>query len=325
MFQVLDFGPGEAISLHVGPDSVGLPPEGIVRWVDLENATREELTLLRDRFNFHPLSIDDCGQFDSRPKLDEFREHLFVVTQGLRAVGDRLESLDISELHTFIGNRYLVTVHSAVHDAIGQVWKRCSQAPSPLGRGPDFAYYLIADAITDLCFPVLDRVSEELSEIEDRVLRTPKKEDLERTFELRRLLAAMRKVVAPQRDILSRLARHESTQISERTALYLRDVAEHLSRLTESIEVNRDLLNNSIEGYVSATSMRTNEIMKSLTLLSAVFLPLTFVVGFFGQNFEELPGAPNWTQSPALAWSVVAFCALTPVVMMVWFRAKSWL
>jgi magnesium transporter len=325
MFRVLDYGPNEQVSVRDGSDAVAPPPLGVVRWVDVEDPTGDELAQLRERFNFHPLSIGDCARFDSRPKLDEFRDHLFVVTQGLTCNGGTARELGVSELHAFLGERYLVTVHTNAQEAVSQVWNRCALNPSPLGRGADFAYYLVASALTDLCFPILDRVSDELSEIEDRILDNPKKPDLERIFELRRLLATMRKVIGPQRDTMALMARQEAVQISERTGVYLRDVAERLSRLRESIEMSRELLNTSIEGHLSATSIRTNEVMKSLTLLSAVFLPLTFIVGYFGQNFEALPGVEHWTQSRGLSVGVLCFCLLTPPAMLAWFRAKQWL
>jgi magnesium transporter len=124
---------------------------------------------------------------------------------------------------------------------------------------------------------------------------------------------------------MAMLARRGDARISERTSLYFRDVYDHLARLTESVEANRDLLGNVIEAYMSSVSMRTNEIVKYLTLLSAVFLPLAFVVGFFGQNFENLPGFRNWVGSDALMWVMIAICVGTPVAMVTWFKRQGWI
>jgi magnesium transporter len=132
-------------------------------------------------------------------------------------------------------------------------------------------------------------------------------------------------VLSPQRDTLAMLARRGDPRISERTSLYFRDVYDQLVRLNESIEANRDLLGNALEAYLSAVSNRTNEIMKYLTLLSAVFLPLAFVVGFFGQNFDDLPGFPHWMQSRTLMHAMIATCVLTPIGMYTWFRFRQWL
>jgi magnesium transporter len=149
--------------------------------------------------------------------------------------------------------------------------------------------------------------------------------DLNRIFELKRRLVLMRKVLSPQRDTMVMLARRGDPRVSERSSLYFRDVHDQLVRLNESIEANRDLLGNALDAYLSAVSNRTNEIMKYLTLLSAVFLPLAFIVGFFGQNFEDLPGMPHWTQSDALMYLMFALCLATPLVMFIWFRVRRWL
>ena len=135
----------------------------------------------------------------------------------------------------------------------------------------------------------------------------------------------MRKVLSPQRDVLGLLSKRGDPRIAERTALYLRDVYDHLVRINESIEANRDLLGNALDAYLSAVGQRTNEIMKYLTIMSAVFLPLSFVVGFFGQNFDNLPFLKDWVHSDRLMWAMIATCLALPLGMLAWFRHKRWL
>jgi magnesium transporter len=189
----------------------------------------------------------------------------------------------------------------------------------------DFVYYLVADGIVDDNFPILDRIADELDELEDSVLARPRADDLHRIFELKRHLVAMRKVLSPQRDVFGLIAKRGDPRISERTAFYLRDVYDHLVRINESIEGNRDLLGNALDAYLSAVGQRTNEIMKSLTILSAIFLPLAFVVGFFGQNFDNLPFLRDWVHSDRLMWGMIATCVATPVAMISYFKGKGWL
>ena len=135
----------------------------------------------------------------------------------------------------------------------------------------------------------------------------------------------MRKVLSPQRDVLGLLAKRGDSRISERTAVYLRDVYDHLVRINESIEANRDLLGNALDAYLSAVGQRTNEIMKYLTIMSAVFLPLAFVVGFFGQNFDNLPFFRDWVHSDRLMWGMIVTCVVVPATMLTWFKRKNWL
>ena len=182
-----------------------------------------------------------------------------------------------------------------------------------------------ADGIVDDNFPIIDHIADELEELEDAVLSSPQRADLQRIFHLKHHLVAMRKVLSPQRDVLGMLAKRGDSRVSERTALYLRDVYDHLVRINESIESNRDLLGNALDAYLSAVGQRTNEIMKALTLMSAVFLPLAFVVGFFGQNFQDMPGFHDWTTHDGLMWVMIGACIAIPITMLVWFRLKRWL
>ncbi|HWO11744.1 MAG TPA: magnesium transporter CorA family protein, partial [Polyangiaceae bacterium] len=336
MFRVIDLDPQGKLSVREQVRQVGVPDEGMLRWVDLQG-DGESLDLLRDEFCFHPLAIEDCRVFDQRPKLEEYSDHLFLVTQsfdareargaadapavdaatrgepGLPAGGEPAprapgepgplihgahapspgvdrsgragSGVQLYELHAFLGKNYLVTVHSGEIAALEQVWRRVIANPPLLERGVDFVYYLLASRLVEANVPILDAVTDELEELEDRVLSTPERRDLSRIFELKRQLVMMRKVLSPQRDTIVMLARRGDPRVSERSALYFRDVHDQLVRLNESIEANRDLLSNALDAYLSAVSNRTNEIMKYLTLLSAVFLPLAFIVGFFGQNF----------------------------------------
>ena len=323
-FRVLELDATGTLHVHDGSDRATPPPLGTFRWVDLAEADSASLELLRERFQFHPLAIEDCAHLDQRPKLEEYGDHLFLVTQGFTCPGLRVKELELHELHAFLGERYLVTVHAGGVDALEGVWRRVSGNKSPLERGVDFVYYLIADSLVDSNFPILDRIADELEELEDVSLENPKRSHLQRIFELKRHLVAMRKVLSPQRDTMAMLSRRGDARVHERTALYFRDVYDHLSRINESIEANRDLLGNALDAYLSAVSNRTNEIMKRLTIMSAVFLPLAFVVGFFGQNFDNLPFHTDWVHSDPLMLAMIVICLGMPLGMALWFRHKRW-
>jgi len=324
MFRVMELRDGR-VDLSEGTDRVGRPPDGVARWIDLRHQDEAQLELLRDRFDLHPLALEDCAHLDQRPKMEEYLDHVFLVTQGFSAVGEKVQELVLQELHAFLGERYLITVHVEQVAALEEVWTRSAGEPRLLERGVDFVYYLVADGIVDDNFPILDRIADELDELEDAVLARPRTEDLHRIFELKRHLVAMRKVLSPQRDVFGLIARRGDPRISERTAFYLRDVYDHLVRINESIEGNRDLLGNALDAYLSAVGQRTNEIMKSLTILSAIFLPLAFVVGFFGQNFVDLAFVRDWVHSDRLMWGMITICLATPMVMIAWFKGKGWL
>jgi magnesium transporter len=324
MFRVIALQDGRA-EVSEGAERVAPPPPGTLLWIDLRGQDAPQLQLLRERFGLHPLALEDCAHLDQRPKMEEYRDHLFLVTQGFASRGEKVRELELQELHAFLGERYLVTVHQEEVAALEEVWARVAGDPAQLERGVDFVYYLIADGIVDDNFPILDRVADELEELQDSVLATPRREDLQRIFELKRHLVSMRKVLSPQRDVLGLLAKRGDPRVGERTALYLRDVYDHLVRINESIEANRDFLGNAVDAYLSAVGQRSNDIMKQLTILSAIFLPLAFVVGFFGQNFDNLGFVRDWVHSDALMWSMIALCLATPVGMIAWFKHKGWI
>jgi magnesium transporter len=169
-FRVIELGPGGHLEVFEGPEHVRRPPAGVALWIDLRAADAETLELLREKFDFHPLAIEDCAQFDQRPKLEEYRDHLFLVTQGFTCLGARVEELELHEVHAFIGDRYLVTVHADEVPAMEGAWKRVATDKRPLERGVDFVYYLIADAVVDSNFPILDLIADELEQLEDKVL-----------------------------------------------------------------------------------------------------------------------------------------------------------
>ena len=325
VLRVMDRSPDGKLTVQESPAKLHPPPEGTLRWVDLTDAGADLLERLRTGFDFHPLAIEDCRQFDQRPKLEEYRDHLFLVTQGFSCPSEHLSKMTLHELHAFLGATYLVTVHADTLPAIDETWQRVLSNPNALERGVDFIYYLIESRMVDGNQPILDRITDQLEELEDSVLGRPDKRDLAQIFDLKRRLVMLRKVLSPQRDTVAMLARRGEGRVSEQTSHYFRDVYDQLVRLNESIEANRDLLGNALDAYLSAVSNRTNEIMKYLTLLSAVFLPLAFVVGFFGQNFESLPGFPHWTQSEPLMHFMLGLCAFTPVVMVAWFRYRDWI
>lgn len=228
------------------------------------------------------------------------------------------------EVHAFVGRGYLVTVHEQTSAPLEAVWRRVAGEGALLRRGTDFVYYLVADALCDSNFPVLEDLSDVLDSIEEAVLSRPASKHLHRIYQLRKALVNMRRVLSPQRDILALLSRHGGDQqgiIQPTTGPYFRDVFDHLVRINEGIESGRDLLGNCVDAYLSAVGQRTNEIMKQLTLLSCVMLPLTFITGFFGMNFEMLP-TRSW---PVFIGALALMFVMLPAGLVAWFRHKRWL
>lgn len=319
MFRTMTVGPDGPVKVEEGDAAVAPPPEGTIRWIDLSAQDPGQLRLLQERFGFHPLTIEDCLQFDQRPKLEEYGAYLFVVVHSFTSLIKDICGLEPLELHAFLGKGYLVTVHTGDIDPRTKVWARAAGDPALARRGADYLLYLVVDAMVDTDFVLLDTISDALDEIEETVTTRPQETDLHRVFALRRTMVMMRKVLSPERDVFAMLAKRGHETLSEKTSLYFRDVYDHLVRIYESIDSTRDLLGNALEAYRSIISQRTNDIMKQLTILSAIFLPLTFVTGFFGQNFTGLPFGNN-----ILMFVVVIACIAIPLGMLGWFWYRKW-
>lgn len=289
-----------------------------IRWIDLVRPDEATLRELAQRFNLHRLAVEDCLHLDQRPKLEEYPGHQFLVLQSFACPPDQLRQLAMTEMHFLFGADWVITVHAEESEAVHAARRRIEEdAAGTIGRGPDFVVYLVADALVDQNFPVLDAFTEELEELETEVFAQPNRQQLQRAFKLKRDLVQVRRVLSPQRDVVSLLARRVAPMVQERTALYFRDVYDHLVRVYEQLEAARDMLANVMEAYLSVVANRTGEITKQLTIFASIFLPLSFLVGFFGQNFEVL------SRREFLVLMLTATAAL-PLAMLYWFRRRGW-
>lgn len=289
------------------------------KWIDVEGPTAEKLAPLAQRFGLHPLAVEDCLHFDQRPKLEEYPNHLLLVMQGLHLPSRDVAAVEVLEMHFLLGPDWLITVHDTASAAVAAAAKRMNADPGgTLGRGADFAVYQVADALVDTHFPLMDLLADELEELETDVFARPDPSQLQRIFELKRMLVVVRRVLSPQRDVVLSIARGGLPFVQERSKIYFRDVYDHLVRLYEQIDAARDLLGASMEGYLSVIANRTNDITKQLTIFATIFLPLSFVTGFFGQNFEVL-------SNRGFFWLMLGTILLFPIALVLWFRRKGWI
>ena len=300
-------------------DEALLAAEGL-KWIDVQAPDEALLGRLADRFSLHRLEVEDCLHLDQRPKLEEYPGHHFIVLQGFDMLGDDCDSLEMHELHLMLGPDWLISVHEKAAVAVEAVHRRVSAEPkASFGKGVDHLAYLLADALADRSFPLLERLSDEIEKLEERIFTEPPSAQLmRRAFELKRILVHLRRILSPQRDVVGLLARPGLPMVQERTTLYFRDVYDHLIRIAEQIESGRDLVGNAVDAYLSVMANRTSDISKQLTIFASIFMPLSFIVGFFGQNFELL-------NRPFLFWSMLAAIVAIPALMLRWFRRRDWL
>lgn len=292
------------------PSNVGKTASGFV-WLDVSAPTEDDLAWLARTYAFHPLAIEDCRHFNQRAKVEAYPDYLFLSLSAIRRHDSELVP---QEMEAFLGADFLITVHRDAHDALTQAryhWKANLRA--------DFLLYLIADHIVDTYFPLLDEIEEEIDELEDAVLASATQATLHRIFTLKQQLVALRRVIAPMREVMNMLASTRYTLIDEHTALYFRDVYDHLIRIYDLIETSRDLLGNVLDAYLSIISNRLNEVMKRLTLITTVFMPISFLVGFGGMNFAHIP-----FDDARAFWLMLALLIITPALMTLWFWRSKW-
>ncbi|MEZ4400393.1 MAG: magnesium transporter CorA family protein [Kofleriaceae bacterium] len=319
MFRVLDLLPDGRLEVTTADDRVAPPPAGTVRWVDLVEPDPDALACLRERFDFHPLAIDDCASFGLQSKVDDYERYLFVVVHAFTAAVDDPLMIQVHEIHAFVGAGYLVTVHDNPFDDHERVWSLAASDRRQLERGPAWMLYRQLDAMVAAAEPLVLALRERLDDLETEVIEQRGRPDLSQVFRIRRSMVAMRRVIRPLRDTVTSLHRRTDDRIPARVALHFRDVADHVGRLTELVEEIREVTIGVTAAYQAVEAARANEIIKRLTIFSAVFLPLSFIVGFFGQNFDHLPHDSDLWLGLMLASLVVV-----PAGLLEWFR-RNWL
>jgi magnesium transporter len=255
-------------------------------WIDVDQPVDEDFAVLREVFNFHPLAVEDAEHFDQRAKIEEYDDFVFLVVYGANPDDDRLV-----EVHCFYSEQFLVTVHRDEAPAFTEVRTRYVKRNRPVDH-PGKLLYEIIDALVDSFFPILSDFDDRIDELENQTFLNANDAQLQEIFRMKRLLVGMRKAVTPQRDMFATLAGGISQLpgMSAEDERYFRDIYDHLIRISELIDSYRDLLTSSMDVYLSTVSNRLNSVMKQLTVMATVFLPLTFITGFFGQNFGWMVG-----------------------------------
>jgi magnesium transporter len=290
-------------------------------WLDLTAPSQAKLEKLGELFGFHPLALEDAEEWHQRPKLDNYGEYVVLVFYGAKEQ-TRKDQAPLLEVHLFISGHYLITVH---RDPLPLFEDERQQLDGQVLHSEQFVIYRVLDALTDSFFPVLSEIDDEIDDLETAVLADPTEQQLERLFALKRELIAMRKIVTPQRDLFARgvdeVAELPGLQLDERD--YFRDVYDHLIRISDLIDSYRDLLSGATDLYLSTVSNRQNDVMKQLTIIATIFLPLSFITGFFGQNFGYMV---RHISSAWWFWVVgVGSMTATAISLLIFFRRKGWI
>ena len=295
-------------------------------WVSFENEPAETCLPILQGFGFHPLAIDDALQETHAPKLDDWGNYLYIVLNylNIHENGNQWDT-QTEELDIFLGPNYIVTHHDSPIPAIEEAWLACDRDPRTLQDGADHLLYKIADNLVAGYMPTVEKIDAVIDVIEDEVFDRPTPQTLEKLFALKRLLQSMRRILLPQREVMNKLARDDYRVIDPRDRIFFRDIYDHLVRLHDLNESLRDLVSGALDSYLSVVNNRMNDIMKTLTIITTFFMPITFVTGFFGMNFfEPVANLTGWTDRQVFTLTM-AILLLFPIGMYLWMRRRTWI
>jgi magnesium transporter len=298
------------------------PASGVTFWVDVAEPTPDEgQAVLANTFHFHPLSVEDALSEIHYPKVESYDRYLYVILHGIdfRVQEHWFATLDVD---FFLGDNYLVTVHDARSRSIQKLKELCQQHARILEEGPVALMHRIIDSMVDNYEPELDELEREMDRLEEQAVIGAGNNLMVPILEVKRDLSALRRVLIPQRDAIGRLARREFPIISNEMAYRFRDVYDHLVRYSDEVTIFQDRMTGILEGYLSAISNRLNQVMKVLTVVSTILLPMTVLTGLWGMNvmLPQFGGGPT-----AQFWWVVGIMGAVTVVMLAFFRSKHWI
>ncbi|WP_299089128.1 magnesium/cobalt transporter CorA [uncultured Metabacillus sp.] len=284
-------------------------------WIDFNKPTDEEIGELDRSLHFHPLAIEDCIHKLQRPKLDYYEDYCFFVTHSLNPY-----EVEKEEINFFLGENYIVSFHHQESKPVYDVWERLKAAKKVSKWDQILVLYHIIDKLVDNYFPIVYQLEEALDQIENNTAEKSMEQLLEQLFDTRHYLLKLRHTVIPMRDLLYRMLNSHRLKGIKLKQEYFADIYDHLLKLTEMIEANRELTNDIRDSYLSLNSHQTNRIMRVLTVITTIFMPLTFIAGVYGMNFENMPEL-RWD----IGYFVILFIMLgIGIGMFFWFKKKGW-
>ncbi len=290
-----------------------------ITWINIDGIHDSKIIHdLGEHFGFHPLLLEDIMNNEQRPKIETFEDHIFII---LKMLSYDKKQVTTEQISIIIGKNFVISFQEIEGDIFDPIRKRIRENKGKLRkRGPDYLAYSLIDAIVDHYFAVLEKLEEQIEEAEESIGR-PTAETIKIMHQLKRQTILLQRSIWPLREVVSGMMRSESALLKKTTAIYLRDVYDHTIQIMDTIETFRDLLAGMMEVYLFSVNNRTNEIMKVLTIIGAIFIPLTFITGVYGMNFAFMP---------ALAWEYGYYAVMSGMLIIVlflllYFRKRRWI
>ncbi|MDP2924619.1 MAG: magnesium/cobalt transporter CorA [Candidatus Omnitrophota bacterium] len=293
-----------------------------VTWINVDGIHEPQvIEKLANCFGLHPLILEDICDIEQRPKFEDLGSYIYIVIKMLTYSASDSE-VNIEQMSLILGSNFVISFQEGVGDVFGPIRERIKNNKGRHRKvGADYLAYSLIDAIVDSYFNIFDEFGERIEFLEEEIISRPDQQVLKEIYNLKREIIFLRKAIWPLRELIRGLERSESSLIKETTRIYLRDIYDHVIQVIDSMEVFREMLTSMIEMYLSSLSNRLNEVMKVLTIIATIFMPLTFITGIFGMNFKHIPGLERLWGFPVSLLIMV----ITALFMLRYFQRKQWM
>ncbi len=293
-----------------------------VTWINIDGIHDVDMIeKLGKQFELHPLILEDIVNTEQRPKLEDFDKYMFIVLKML-SFDDQRQAVEAEQVSFVVGANFVISFQERIGDVFDNVRDRIRNGKGKVRKmEADYLCYALLDAIVDSYFGILEKLGEKIESMEEELVTDPTEKTMKKIHLMKRQMISLRKSIWPLREVIGGLQRAESTLIKETTGIYLRDVYDHTIQIIDTIESFRDMVSGMLDIYLSSISNKMNAVMKVLTIIATLFIPLTFIAGLYGMNFEYMPEL-KWRWGYAAILMVMATVA---VIMLIYFRRKKWL
>lgn len=324
MYEIFLYNPQKGLSterLSAEQIREALKDESSLLWFDMQEINDEDIDILTEIFSLHPLTVEDFIMVNARPKLENFKDYLFLVMFSMESHDKTKGKIHTAEMDFCLGKNFLISVHNNSVATLAISKDRVRKQSPIIKNGADFLLYAIIDSVVDSYFPLIHDFDNMVDEMSDELFREPSNETLRKIYNLKNEIMFLRRTIGPQADVMSLVARGDFPLISASNTVYFRNIYDNLVRLNDIVGTSRDIVTGAMEAYVSVVSNRLNEIMKTLTVIATIVMPLTLIASIYGMNFKHMPELSHKFGYPA----VLATMAVLTLGMLYFFKRRKWL
>jgi len=322
--SVIDYSIGKYDEKEIGKveECFSLKRKPSISWINVDGLHEiDVIEKLGKCFDIHPLVLEDILNTDQRPKMEDFEKYIFLVLKMLYT-DEKTQEIHSEQVSLILGNNFVISFQEAIGDVFDPVRERIKGAKGRIRKmGADYLAYALIDAIVDNYYVILEKVGEKIESMQEDIISNPNPETLQHIYKLKRDMIYLRKTVWPLREVINGLLREESKLVKKSTHIYLRDLYDHTIQVIDTIETYRDMISGMLDIYMSSISNKMNEVMKVLTIFAAIFIPLTFIAGVYGMNFQNMPELSIPWAYPAI-WVVIIIVGIS---LLGYFRHKKWI